>query len=1305
MAKIDCAEVTNYTDEAINARNFAQEADVREAVTRILGTEDEIRYILGSDNKLAAKAMSSWKSAFENLVNHILKNKRISSSTKERDYLDMLLDYLQKKLGMPVGRASLIATGNPTRIIAVSVLINKLINLHNTRFGKKLNVYERALLPTTLFGMRSDPFGSIYRYLKKAVNLTEDSRHMYSLFESKYNKIMDKRIRGIRNSIAQLLQKTGGVITPDMIYSNTKIESLDDIDVDNENINEEGISGVYTVDNREVTYFGTIKKNDGTIVHLVIDNATNQKVELPENIIPRSTLEDKLVDKYANEMTNDVMNGQMRYIRWADSPISKEHKEEISKILNKIKTKVEKGEGELSKGMADVHFTEVGGITFRYVILKKGGLDRDKETHYAYIISHEANGEKVNYFSKNQEELKKRIKVSEATKIKSANPFREGWYKSTVYRSYGSKYWEKDNDTRGLIEDSVETGWDFSRLNLSYLSTQPNSLLTSAYTDPSTPGARGVQTYNIWDTISRLRTLLNLVGNDMQLRAAKEQSELEKRLDPKGKFAKSLSRYMKVKDVETMLEAVKQLYGVSSRIYVDEKGNLHSPNSHFQMMKDGYFPTIYDRNTVDDMLDNTIDNLKLRLSEITDDKQRAELELLIKQFELTRARRYPEHLEDEISMLETELGIDKSGTSNAILADRVVNMKHRSSWTDLSLRRRDGDVIRDYLKRTYYSIAKNQLMVEMLDTIENIIVLNKGEFSRDVTDYMIERTKTAFHNPTAFAGFKDLPLVGTINYSYENLAKKLNKILPGSRNWNAKDLQHLVTWSKGLISGAVLGYGTALTNRTQIINPFIRYGMDIMKRASRMLRDKDTAQMAEAIIQHTGIDEVVNMVMDALASGSQITRKDAGLLSVPGLPLQIPTAAFRDFLLMLKDNRPGFVEKGIPEINMALNRIEVERINRIKNETQRYEEKKRLLEKALDNKRITRTQFKTRLFAYEKEIKRLNSEPQKRNVRKLRELYLDLIMTPKDDRNRKIIEAKFKAILGDVTDNRLRRMVSWKLSWWWDSAAPELFTVTEGERAMRKHGAIAAILHAADAKLLGSSSGKTIPVEIKNKVTGLVEIVNVPDIYMSDEAVRIARNAVNEMFFGMSPIHLPESMAGLGQQIFLYKGYPLNQMLHDYNVWEGFMAGSDYGRSHEKWMNMVARLIKEGIAASNRAWNGIPVDPSNKEIDTEALAMLRFLGVRVGMSLFTIGTELVGILKYIIRTPLSRQLSGMIRGGENPILGIALRLLINGLLMSMADDDELFEGNLPEIGWDIARLLLPVFFTLPANLIYMALED
>jgi hypothetical protein len=578
----------------------------------------------------------------------------------------------------------------------------------------------------------------------------------------------------------------------------------------------------------------------------------------------------------------------------------------------------------------------------------------------------------------------------------------------------------------------------------------------------------------------------------------------------------------------------------------------------------------------------------------------------------------------------------------------------------------------------------------MMETLNLVLNTNKGEYSRDVYQWLVNRTKIAFNNPLQEGGYKGERV--KLDWSAQRMANIMNRFSK-KRKWTAEDAQTLLTWSKGMFGATLLGSNVGLTNRTQIVNNVINWGYKAAMKAAKIVDGKDplfTKEMVNALIDHAGTDEVTNMLMDALAQGTDISMSDAGMLDIPGLPFQLPTKAMKDFLWMLKNNRKGFIEKGIPEIDIQLRKTDAALRN---NHLKRIEFKKEKIREALEANKVSRFKFDKVMGPLEREEKRLKDPEQRRTVRVLRELYMDLIITPKDDNNRKKLEAKFKRYMGEVTDNRMKRMVAWKLSWWWDGLAPELFTMTEGERLMRKQTVVTAILTAVDSGVLGGIdwNGPKEQYTYVDKINNKTVTVDIPEALLSDAAVRIARNAVNNTMFGMSTPHLGEAFIGAGMHMGLYKAYPLQQIEHDYNILKSWWAGGQTAQE-----NMV-RIGKEMAAAAKRAYLRIEYDPNDTSIDHEALKVLRLISSRVAMSVISVALETLSIFRWIFRTPMAKQFSYMIRGGENPIFAVGFRMLVNGLIWAAYDDDDQFEGDMVEVGWDIARLFFPVFLTLPLN--------
>lgn len=1284
MAKIDCGQNTADTKQAIDSNLHALEIDVRDAVQNIIGQEDKLKLRLAQGNKVERRAYAAWQKLYNNLVSHLMENATIAGreSYNFRSYLEMTQDFVQRMLKVQAHPAALFDYANPYRILSASKLINGLLHLQKTRWGKKLNVWERAFLPTTVFAYRSDRFGYIYKYAQKAVNLKEDARTVASPYKAKFNRITANYIKNLENSLANIKN-----ISPNYIFSNRVINSLDDIDETDPNILEEGIKDIYTKDKRTVTFFGTIEDEAGRRRHLVYDQSKGEKLELAGNLISKDTLNSALINKYAYELTNDIMHGQTRYVVWRDK-VRDEHEDLIHYELRKMAFKKEDSVDEFKLGSRNSHFTTIrGGMKVNYIILKD--TIRGKEERYsAYILSTELGGERVNYFDKRMPPESKRSIADLRNVDKSA--FKDGFYRTQDYKTYGKIYSEERDDKKRLVKRKLsvaykERGWNFSNLNAVYMNSQPDHTLISRPAERKDPRLAFA---NLWESVANMRALYDQIGKDLSKRAQEEEDSVNKWLAKGGTLYKTIAGTNKKAEVGTVLKVINELFDISNRVWADKNGNIHTPNSHFTRIQENFGPVRYDDPVVDEMLEEAITDMNTRLQEIDDpnSQEYKELETIKKEFELTFARRHEEYMQEEIKVLEAELDKGSPERKAGVIAERNVHMKHRAQWTDLARRKKGSDVHSEYLDTVYYSIQKNKLMTSMLETLNLIIKADPKNFPEDAYHWLINRTKVAFHNPTAFGGF-----YGTLDYSPSRLADFLNKF-DRKRRWTPEASQRLLDWTKGFFGTSLLGYNVGLTNRTQIVNNVIGWGWKATTKSWKIVDGKDetfTKDMVDAVVDNAGTDEVTSMFMDVMAHGTDLTMKDAGLLAVPGFPFQIPTFAFRDFMLMLKNNRKGFVEKGIPVINKRLREID----NAHRGEQlRRIELKKAAIAEELDKRKISKIKFNMVFKTLEREEARIKDPEHKKSLRTLRELYLDLITTPKSENNRKRLEVKFKRLMADVTDKRMKRMIAWKLSWWWDSFAPAMFTMTEGERIMRKQAVVTVLLSAMESGTLGDYNWEeTKPYAIKDKDTGQTRIVNVPEVLLSDAAIKLARNAVNNTMFGMSAIHLGEAFAGMGQHFFLYKAYPLQQMLHDWNIVKAWMAGGANG------LENTHRLAKAAADAAKRAWRGIPFDPTDETLDTEALAVLRFIGMRVAMTVVSILLEQLTIFRNLFRTPLSKQFSYAIRGGENPLFAISFRLLVNGLIWSYLDDDDQFEGDMLEVGWDVIRLFFPVFLTLPLD--------
>jgi len=1062
-----------------------------------------------------------------------------------------------------------------------------------------------------------------------------------------------------------------------------------------------------------VKFLGSAKDSNGVITHNVYNEETGENEKLTVSDISNLSIVSALTNKYTFEFTNDVMDGQARNITWKNTP-DEAHKQEISWLLKKLAFKIERGDTkDLSQGIDGIYEVTYQGTKFQYVILKnaahkeinlQGVIEQEiittpSESYSAYLVRHtDKDGKSVNYFKKNEQgeyDLKSQFNVEAASK-RTGSPFRNGWYKAQEQKVFGRRTRVAEDGSLYVDKTDNEKGYSFDSIQSLYIPNQPHpDMLTGRIEEQeSIVPTPNVEYETFWPTIRELRDAYNTIGQQMLKEANTETDKLTDWVQNRlPRMSSKIEKLLPKEELKRFFTDMNSMFGLNKRFYVDQHGNVITPNSHFLMKKGNYAPYLYEDPDLMNMLEDQIENMELRISRETDNETKDRLLKELDHLELAYARLVED--EEAVQTLSEKLELTRTDViTRQIIAERTVYTKHREEWTDITKRKKDAEVSDKYVDNVYYSFTKNKLMVSMLETISTILESNMSDLQkRDLLLWISNRTQMALGDPTAKAG------VGKFEYGYEKIAQLMNKYIPGQRKWDAKSVQKLIQYTKGTLTAMLLGHSGAMLNRTQIINPFIGAGWDMVKKADAILADKDSSfsrAKAMAIISRTGIDEITNMFEMVLGHGGDLTLADAGLISTPFFSLPIPTQTWKDFLIMIKNNRDKYIKNGIPEIDAMLLRVELDRVGAIREAGRAIAEKEKLVLESLEGISKKKAQYQLNLM--QREYNRLTSPGDKRTVRELRENFLDLIMTPKNDNKRAKLEKKFKKILGDVAETRMQRMIYWKLSYWWDSFAPELFTFTEGERHMRRQTALIALLNAAEVGELGASQ-RNVDITYKDPKTGDIHTEAIPDIFLTPDAIRIARNAVSNDMFGMSLLNSGEALGGLGQQLFLYKNYPINQMIHDYNVVKTFMAGNLTKAQAVKRVSDAFEYYLKNYYRKTINGTKFEYNPNDPNLDHEAIALVRFFGSRVAMSVFSILAEVLNLFKFMIRTPLAKIFGTMLRGGENPALGVILRLGTNLLILSMFSEDDDDAPSTAGVTWDIARLFFPVFLTLPIQLI------
>ena len=236
-----------------------------------------------------------------------------------------------------------------------------------------------------------------------------------------------------------------------------------------------------------------------------------------------------------------------------------------------------------------------------------------------------------------------------------------------------------------------------------------------------------------------------------------------------------------------------------------------------------------------------------------------------------------------------------------------------------------------------------------------------------------------------------------------------------------------------------------------------------------------------------------------------------------------------------------------------------------------------------------------------------------------------------------IIEKRLRALMGDMAEAKIKKWVTWKLSWWFDEVGgpgKEVFTFTEGEKTLRSMTVLMALVDAQKRGILPGDYNDLLNGE------GL-------DVMTSDLAKKIGRDAVYNTQFGMTPMYLGEGFNGLGRLIFQYKQYPTLQTIFDWQTIQKFADGNN-GK-----IDGAARIKNALFEMSKQAWvkdKSKKYNPKSPDIDHEAIAMLRFVFTRATASLVGSLISVVPFLGRMMRS-MGNTGFGMIRSGESPALG------------------------------------------------------
>ena len=1195
-----------------------------------------------NENK-EAKRYIAHKKLYEKLVNYTMD----AAAEANYDETQMNVDEHVENWGNIFSKR-LRGQINPRTIMQGTYTVQSLSKLVDRIIAKRDKVAksEKGISKTELFiappeyiASWVDKFGFIGTLIEKIMALQDNNIKDASQFLNQITKT--------RKELTGLLTSKLKSDKDNFNFNNSLMGGLKSRDSNNNEIliiKEVGEN--YTIYNSE-----ELEKKENDVNH-VMKESTISGDDLQDN---KDEIYDALIKKYVDTLMDELGNGQVRKI----VPTLMENASDEDKKI--IGIKIEQLQHAIKNGdrVPGIHTKRIYNkiqkklVEYRYVMVKQGerGNVKDpdgKEEYKAYLIDKAPIGSdskripnsNINFVGKTLVELdgegsSKQVKYSQS---ELDSVLEAGFYRSDATNDFGKA--RKTNKTTGKEEAQFDTSKIYGGHRKQYidfikLEKDPNPEIVNI----------------MFNALTKLRIGYGDAFEDIQARNKKEErkrNDLQKRVishrtNPAGKIKET---------AEEAFEWLSNFYeanGIDNNIYTDVNGDIRTSTSFSRKKSENYFPTKYTKFTIyKEMLEPAISELTEKIN--TEENLNSKSSLISsgkwEDSDLKRLYDGREHLQD----IQEAYIKNKQYSPSPQQVKIVKNLKHITSWTKPLLRRKDGGIHSEYFNESYDALNRQSIMNELADAafkIDRIATVPSGTLK-----FLVNRMKIAFGDPTSRA----ITITGK-ETSYAIMAEKMNglpRALTGGATFSPKQAERLTKWITAFPSMMFLGGSSAVQNSGQIVNTMLQVGWNNIFEATQAI--KSDSDKWKRVAQNTGALNVLTMFTDIMMPDGESRAGDLGFLGIGGF--QIPMPNMITFTRLLNQGRSKFVESN----NDAIDGILLKMIRNQSGES-RESIQELMTIKDLKNRIPTATLKKKRAEFYD-------------------------AFTVKEGTDTAIIKKLYKDLLGDQTDALLKRMVSWKLSWWFDEAAApgkDLFTFTGSEERLRMTTIVASLLHAQKIGLLDGDSNSD------------------ESYFTTDHAVKIARSAVYQTQFGMTPPYLGEGFNGFGRALWQYKQYPSLQMMHDYQVWKKFTDGNDGG------LHGLTRITEAVFKQFNSVnpWNKQPkYDPSARNVDHDAIAMARFLSTRAIASVIASSIGLIPFLGSLVKFQ-GMNVYGMLRGAENPAVALATRALMWTVLFGMGADDE-EEEKRNEIVNSLSFLLFPVALGMLFNMsksAYEAYED
>ncbi|MFC1535790.1 hypothetical protein ACFL4H_00320 [Candidatus Neomarinimicrobiota bacterium] len=1093
------------------------------------------------------------------------------------------------------------------RIIKMRQNIEKAFNKNNKHHR---NVLLARLKPGTI-AMGLDKFGIIGNVMHKMVMLSDITHQLSAPFVRRMNTSYD-------DFHAEIKQKLGNNQLNLNNGSYTGIEVKSRAGRNFKIVGEELING-------KRKYIAYMEETDPD------SNDTFWGDELKtvpvESIISSSEeMQSELANKMVYELTNDILRGQTRRIIPSKVPfaimeeiVDIEHANDIAKsdrmrlerIRNWLKglrrMNLERPDNEAPRKPQGLHKTNDNeGNTVWWTMLKQGegtrknpfkNKDADGEVYNAYIVEiHTTKNEYIDFWeeSKNPILHEKFLDPKYAQSVLT-NGKESGWIRGEKEQYFGKL--KSGANQKDFVDWKLITKEHTPTWGIDAMYGE----ISDSILEPTLSKLGEKKNIGLFGSVLGLRRLLEDVARNANGEFTKNNNEIQLLYTQWKKLKSNAGK--SAEEVLSDFGSFLATNDIQQTSWLDYGGNIRSLNSTFKTKGENYFPDMYTKFDAVQMISDVIDRLDSRLNQLSKKKGSEEYRIISEDLK---------HFTEMRAMMATR-NMPESRQQAFLESARARGAKHRRSWTTAERRRKDEMVLPDYINQLFSTVQRNNTIAEMLKALIKLDSL-EGVMPNDVKDVVKNRAMIAFNNPRASAkGF-----IKGKEYGYEKTAERLNSlpsILRLGRTWDPASAERLIKFMTTLPTMRYLGATAALGNRTQIMNMITEHGWHYWRKARKEY--SSNKDRWDEVIGDTGVLNILNMFSEIMMHGKSPRWSDMGF--IPGT--LVPSKKLLNIPRLLSKGRDKFINDPNKEIDEFLNAMQ---------------------------KQVHTKETKIKM----KDLGKVS--------KKMKAAMYDLLQEPTDKKQMDVdhMKALIKEMIPEIAEDRLKLMVSWKLSWWGDTegvgGGKSLFTFTESEKSLRRESAIMALLVAEAKGILGTATG-----------------ADDMSIYKTPVAIKIARDAVYATQFGMTPVYLGEGFNGLGRALWQYKQFPSQQINHDYQVLRRFTEGNkNFFNGMYRTMSAFKKIM---MGKSKETWERNPITGEGlpSTTDHEAIAMGRLILTRIIASSWGAFVSTMPLIRGMVRgLGVSNTSINLMRSMENPALGFTFRVGLWFSLMMYGDPDD-----------------------------------